>query len=729
MSNNKNNTSYENVLKDTSKNKEKSVLFDFSKTYPAYIILAVTLAISYFAYNFIDNKVKDDNSAAFEKATIAVTTRFEKKIELNESILSSMQGLFQRSFVVSDVFQLNGSIPVSSYKSLLSIDYAFKVKENGINDFIHNAKSSGNYDIVIHPEGKRDIYYIIDYIVPFNLNVQRTGFDFASDKLSKIAIEKARDENKFTSTIFHNIRENIEGFYLIAPTYLKDSKTNTLEERKSNFEGAIVIEINKELFFEETIGKGISSDSTIIFEIYDKLANGDTQKVFSSKNSNLMDPNVAPLLNEDKSIKLADRDLLIKFQTIPDFGGKFQNYLPLITLSGAVITSFVLFAFIVSVITSRARALDLAEKMTRSQRRIVDTSKDVISVLDFAGNWKTMNNASIEVFGYEPNDMIGKNIESLFANEKDFANFISLIETSKEEETKRFDYQMIKGNRAKDIVWIGWSFTYSLQDKLIYSIGRDVTLEKIAEEQSKLRTKQIQLAEQFAREASESKTYFLTKLGHQLRNSLTGIIGYLQLVQGKAYENEEELEMFVNMSAESSEELYTFVSDLIDNAEQSEEAIRIKIATLNFDNIIKITKEKVKTESNTNFEIIVNNESNTKLVGDENIVVEAMLKVFEAMSGEKDTCRLEITAQENHSEGATEIQILAEANPMVENMIKIYKENKLHIIDALQYDKNNIIMDLSIVESNIRRLNGTMLVDTLGKDGNFITLTLPLQHA
>lgn len=727
MPNSKNNSSYENILKNTSKNKDKSVLFNISKTYPAYIILLLTLTISYFAFNFISNKVKDDNSAAFEKATLAITTRFEKKIELNESILKSMQGLFQRSFVVKDVFELNGSIPVSSYKSLLSIDYAFKTKEDGLEDFIYNAKSSGNYEILIHPEGKREIYYLIDYIVPFNLNVSRAGYDFASDPITKVAIEKARDENIFTSTIFHKIRENTEGFYLIAPTYFKDASIKTLDNRRNNFEGVIVVEIMKDIFFEETIGQGIASDSTIIFEIFDVLDNNETQKVYTSKNINLLNSNTPPLLSEERKVKLADKELIIKFQTIPDFGGKFQNFLPMITLSISVITSFVLFGFIVSVITSRARALDLAEKMTRSQRRIVDTSKDVISVLDFEGNWKTMNNASKEVFGNEPTSMIGKNIESLFFNPKDFANFKSLIDNSKEEETKRFDYQMIKAN--KDIVWIGWSFTYSLQDKLIYSIGRDVTLEKIAEEQSKLRTKQIQLAEQFAREASESKTYFLTKLGHQLRNSLTGIIGYLQLVQGKAYENEEELEMFVNMSAESSEELYTFVNDLIDNAEQSEEAIRINIATLNFDNIINLTQEKIKTETKTKFEISINNESNTKLVGDMNIIVEAMLKVFEAMSGEKDTCKLEITAQENHTEGATEIQILAEANPLVEEMIKIFKSNKAHIIDALQYDKNNIILDISIVESNIRRLNGTMLVDTLGADGNFITLTLPLQHS
>lgn len=728
MANNNNNTpSYESVLKGATK--EKSIIFNLRKTYPAYIVLILTLIISATSYVFMKNKVTDDRKVAFEKAVTAVLTRLDRKVELNEGILSSMQGLFVRSFVVKDVFELNGSIPVSSFKSIVSIDYAFKTKPEGIEDFLYNARSGGNYEIVLHPEGNnREIYYIIDYIVPFDKNKARAGFDFASDEITKKAIEKARDNNIITSTEFHQIRDNIKGFYLIAPAYYKDQPINTDELKKINFEGAIVLEIDEDKFFEEAIGTGIATDSTIIFDIFDNNSSGERYKIFSSKNAILLEnKEFKPIVSETKKFKIADREIEIDFHTIPNFGGEFQNYLPLLTLGGTVVTSFVLFGFIISVITSRARALDLAERMTRSQRRIVDTSKDVISVFSFDGTWKSMNNASRELFGNDPNTMIGQNIKDLFLEDVDYNSMIAMVNSSKEEETKRADYRMKKS--TGEVVWVSWSFTFSHQDNLIYSIGRDVTLEKIAEEQSRLRTKQIQLAEQFAREASESKTYFLTKLGHQLRNSLTGIVGYLQLVSGKAYENEEELDMFVGMAAESSEELFTFVSDLIDNAEQSEEAIRVNIATLNFENVIKATQTKIATETKTKFELIVNNEGNTKLVGDMNIIVEAMIKVFEAMSGDKTTCKLELTAQENHSEGATEIQILAEANPLVEEMIKLYKENKSHIIEALQYDKKDIILDLSIVESNIRRLNGTMMVDTLGKDGNYITLTLPLQHS
>lgn len=726
MSSQINNTpSYEQVLKGATK--EHSIIFDFKKTYPAYIVLIIALIISYVAYNVMDDKVKDDRLSTFEKAFTSILTRLEKKVELDEGIMNSMQGLFLRSFVVKDVFELNGSIPVSSFKSIISIDYAYKTDPQGLEEFIFNSRSGGNYDIKFHPEGVRNVYYVIDYIVPYQANIDRTGYDYASLPITKNAIEKARDNNSFTSTEIHEIRDGKSGFYIFAPIYRKDMPVSTVAERVQNFEGALVLEIDKDKFFDEAIGSGIATDSSITFEINDISSNGNVKSIYTSKNSSLLKTDgTKATISQTQKIKIADRELEITFHTVPNFGGEFQNYLPLLTLAGTTLTSFVLFGFIISVITSRARALDLAERMTRSQRRIVDTSKDIISVFDFSGVWKSMNNASIEIFGIQPSEFIGQNISEIFLLESDFKNLLEIIKGAKEEETIRSDYKMknVKG----ELVWVSWSFTFSINDNLIYSIGRDVTLEKAQEEQAKLRTKQIQLAEQFSREASESKTYFLTKLGHQLRNSLTGIVGYLQLVSSKAYENEEELDMFVGMASESSEELFTFVSDLVDNAEQSEEAIRINIATLNFGNVLKETTNKLK-ESKVDFKLVVHNENNTKLIGDMGIVVEAMVKVFTTMAGDKNVCKLEITAQENHNENATEIQILASANPLVEEMITLYKENKPHIIESLKLDKNDILLDLSIIESNIRRLNGTMMVDTLGEEGNFITLTMPLQNS
>lgn len=98
-----------------------------------------------------------------------------------------------------------------------------------------------------------------------------------------------------------------------------------------------------------------------------------------------------PLITETRSLKIADREITIEFATVPSFGQGFQGRLPLFSLFGGVLISFVGFAFIFSIVTARGRALDLAERMTRSQRRIVESSQDIIAVMDIQGAWKSLS--------------------------------------------------------------------------------------------------------------------------------------------------------------------------------------------------------------------------------------------------------------------------------------------------------------------------------------------------
>ena len=144
--------------------------------------------------------------------------------------------------------------------------------------------------------------------------------------------------------------------------------------------------------------------------------------------------------------------------------------------------------------------------------------------------------------------------------------------------------------------WVNWSFTISKTDQLIYAIGRDVTLEKIAEEQAALRSKQIQLAEQFTREASEFKSYFMTKLSHQMRNSLTGILGYLELINNNIYESQEEHDSYIALAEESSEELFTFVSDMVEVALGSNDGTYTEISTIKLDTALNSSVDTINSE-------------------------------------------------------------------------------------------------------------------------------------
>ena len=119
-------------------------------------------------------------------------------------------------------------------------------------------------------------------------------------------------------------------------------------------------------------------------------------------------------------------------------------------------------------------------------------------------------------------------------------------------------------SKSGEIKWISWSLSVSRIEGMVYTTGRDVTLEKIAEEQEKIRNKQVMLAEQLSREASEYKSNFFAKLSLQLRNSLTGILGYLDLIAFKAYETDEEHDSYIEEATKSSREILSFVMDTSD---------------------------------------------------------------------------------------------------------------------------------------------------------------------
>jgi PAS domain S-box-containing protein len=713
------NASYDSILSQAVK-KERSV-FRLRKTYPAYIILIMALILSYLITNYIEQSVETDRKANFDKAVGSVMTRFEYKDNAMDGVLGSMRSLYDNLFqVVRDYFHLYGSIPVKSDQSIISMMNISEVENTEKENFTFYTQNSGLYDYKIHPIGNRPIYYPVEFIVPYETNVHMSGYDFATKDVVNDAILKARDNGEVVSTKIYT------RFLLMSPFYKKHAPTENVMERRNSFEGVVCLEIDAEKFFTTALGDGVASDKTIVFEVFDMNDNGDEVKVYNSENSDVLGTKYTILLEDAIDFTIADRTLKIKFATIPDFGGQFQQYLPTITLSTSVALSFILFGFVLSVTTGRARALNLAERMTRSQRRIVESSDDIIAVMDINGVWKSMNPACEKLFGYTPDSMINDNIEKLFLEEADIQRFKGLVESSDDETAERVDYQMKSENG--EIKWLNWSFTVSKSEGLIYSIGRNVTLEKIAEEQAKLRAKQTVLTEQLTREASEFKSYFMTKMSHQLRNSLTGIIGYLQLLSSKLYDNEEEHDSYVELAEVSSEELFTFVSDILEVSQGSSEGSYKELSTVTVADIVDQAIASYKDDAKfANINIQFNEGRNTTVVVDKELISATFVELFKSLSHGDKNAEITIVASENPYEGAAEVQMETLPDTILSEMIEIYKFNKDSLIETLKVDKDDILLRMGLAVSGIRMMNGNMKVETFGPDdSNFVQITLPM---
>lgn len=230
----------------------------------------------------------------------------------------------------------------------------------------------------------------MQHVVKYELNVDRLAFDYASVDVLKEAIEWAQSENSFASTEFFNLRPDTLSFALLAPIYQQDINFNSKTDRQSKFMGSVVMEINAVKYFETAIKGGdmlegdsklvsYPTDSSIIFTITDIDQKKQTNTIYKSSNEHLLSDGFEPMFQNTIKVKIANREIAVNFSTAPGFGATQAN-LPMIVFVAALLLSVLAFVLLLVLVTQKARAEEIAERMTASQRRIVDTSRDIIAV-------------------------------------------------------------------------------------------------------------------------------------------------------------------------------------------------------------------------------------------------------------------------------------------------------------------------------------------------------------
>ncbi|MDT3740926.1 MAG: CHASE domain-containing protein [Candidatus Kapabacteria bacterium] len=724
--------SYDLILNQIS-HKKKGV-FSIRKTYPAYIILVVLLITSFFVRMLTENSVKTNLINDFNNSSTSVMNKMSAHYYKQIEVLNAMNGLYDVLIeVVSDYFELYAAIPTKTYKSILSVSYIPKVPDNDLDDFILKAMGLGYFDFKLKTEGKNDFYYPFLNIVPLEKNTHRLGLDLGRDEIAMKAIKRARDKNVMTASEAYNIRKpDTFGLYIFYPIYNSQSDRSNLEQRKKNFQAVLSLEIDIRQFVKEALtveaidrDKLELSDSTIIFEIIGLNDKKEEYNVYKTDNYKLLSE-FKPMLTNESNLRLADNDFIVRFYSIPGYGGKFQELLPTIVLIISIILSIAFFGFVITQITNKARAQEIAVEITKTQRRIVDSSNDIIAILDNSMIWKTMNPASIAIFGVEADEMPGRSFSDFLEEPKIIETIIQSRNESADDHTERMDLRMKKANGES--VWVNWSFTFSKHDDVTYCIGRDVSYEKAVEENVRIRSKQIETAEIFSHEANFTKSYFMKEMSHQLRNSLTGIIGYTALLQQKLYDNQEEFDDYVELAAESSEELFTYIIDIDEAARLNEaDTSGFVISNVNVGNTLAECIEDLKSDDTVKFRNMEINISNNNPIATipvyENYLIQVLKDSLMILSAGAESMSYEINIEDNPYDGVVEIQILSSGNKVVFDLFEIYKNNSLNIIEVLEKDVEDVLIKITRVASNMRMLRGGFKVDSFGpEDGNLISI-------
>ncbi len=195
-------------------------------------------------------------------------------------------------------------------------------------------------------------------------------------------------------------------------------------------------------------------------------------------------------------------------------------------------------------------------------RVVMDSTVDGIIVIDEDGVIETFSRSASEIFGYAPDEIIGRNIDLLMPepDRSRHAGYMRrylaggeshIIGIGREIKAQRKDGTIIP-------IEIGVSEVTMGDERFFTGTVRDISERKRVEEE-------LLLAWKAADSANQAKSEFLSSMSHELRTPLNGIMGFAQLL--KEYSDQpltEEQRTSVQQILDSGRHLLGLVNEILD---------------------------------------------------------------------------------------------------------------------------------------------------------------------
>jgi PAS domain S-box-containing protein len=416
----------------------------FHNPVTAWFILITSLVLTVGAYflsaSFVQQRVED----RFSFRTTEIESAIKDRLRIYEQALWGGVGLMNSSISVSrqewakyvETLKINQHWP-----GIQGIGYSILVQPEEKQTHIEKFRSEGFPEYLIKPEGKRDLYSAIIYLEPFDWRNQRAfGYDMWSNEMRRIAMTYARDEGAASTsgiiTLVQETKEDIQrGFLMYLPVYQTKTIPKTLKEKREQFVGWVYAPFRAGDLMKGIVG---TEDPNIEFEIFDGETMSEEALLFDSNSElHLNQSHHNHDLQKTVGITLQGRPWTLHFSILDTFLENSEINQPrLVALAGGFV-DLLLFYVIYSLYFINRRAETIAKEMTQESRNandelilinmnlkkttvsrnymdsILQSMTDTLIVISSDTKIQTMNQATLNLLGYEESELVEKSIKSV----------------------------------------------------------------------------------------------------------------------------------------------------------------------------------------------------------------------------------------------------------------------------------------------------------------------------
>ncbi len=247
----------------------------------------------------------------------------------------------------------------------------------------------------------------------------------------------------------------------------------------------------------------------------------------------------------------------------------------------------------------RRKALELhAKRESDRLQTLLDNTLESVITIDAAGNIQHFNHASTQLYGYQPEEVIGHNITQLMPakyrpmHEQGMARF---LKTEQSQMIGRA-VQVEALHKSGQIIPIELTLSaFHWEDSYFFTgIARDISLRK-AEHQALITAKEE------AEKANQAKSEFLSSMSHELRTPLNAILGFAQLLKSDPNTplSDDQLSN-ANIIQQSGEHLLKLINDVLELSKIEAGNIEVSLEPVEISQVIAHCLPLLQSQADAN---------------------------------------------------------------------------------------------------------------------------------
>jgi len=224
------------------------------------------------------------------------------------------------------------------------------------------------------------------------------------------------------------------------------------------------------------------------------------------------------------------------------------------------------FSSLTSIAIEKCQLLAELENLGEKYGHLMDNSREVIALLNSAGEYVEINRALLEDYGYAREEIVGHEFYELMHPRRREAAKGIFCGILKGEITKAFEMPFVKKNGETVFMSLSASVMKIKEHPYVLIIAHDITEETLLKERITDQNAELMAINKKLRELDDLKNEFLGRISHELRTPLSIIMAYTgTLIEDREQTIDPETRTeFLRVIEAHSNKLLGLINDLLD---------------------------------------------------------------------------------------------------------------------------------------------------------------------